>query len=64
MRLMFLTIFLVAAVLATLPAIAQNAMTPDQIKWGPALPFVQPGAQLAVIEGDPMAASGDYTVRI
>jgi quercetin dioxygenase-like cupin family protein len=42
----------------------QNAFTPDQIKWGPAPPFLSAGAQLAVIEGDPMASSGDFTVRL
>jgi len=42
----------------------QNAFTPDQIKWGPAPPFLSAGAQLAVIEGDPMATSGDFTVRL
>jgi hypothetical protein len=42
----------------------QNAFTPDQIKWGPPPPFVAPGAQLAVIEGNPMASSGDYTIRL
>ena len=26
--------------------------------------FVQPGAQLAVLEGNPMASSGDYTIRL
>ncbi len=45
-------------------AVAQNAFTPDQIKWGPAPPFVNSGAQLAVIEGNPMGSSGDYTVRL
>ena len=43
---------------------AQNAFTPDQIKYGPPPPFVAPGAQLAVIEGNPMASSGDYTIRL
>jgi hypothetical protein len=42
----------------------QNAFTPNQIMWGPAPPFLLPGAQLAVVEGDPGAASGDYTVRL
>jgi mannose-6-phosphate isomerase-like protein (cupin superfamily) len=46
------------------PAFAQNAFTPDQVKYGPAPPFLMPGAQLAVLEGDPMASSGDYTVRL
>ena len=41
-----------------------NAFAPDQIKFGPPPPFVKPGAQLAVLEGDPTAASGDYTVRL
>jgi quercetin dioxygenase-like cupin family protein len=26
--------------------------------------MIQPGAQFAVVEGDPMASSGDYTIRI
>ena len=41
-----------------------NAFTPDTITWGPPPPFVPPGAQLAVIEGNPMGSSGDYTVRL
>jgi uncharacterized RmlC-like cupin family protein len=43
---------------------SQNAFSPDQIKWGPAPPFLTAGAQFAVIEGDPMASSGDYTIRL
>ncbi len=42
----------------------KNAFTPDTIQYGPAPSFVAPGAQLAVLEGNPMAASGDYTVRL
>ena len=42
----------------------KNAFTPDDVQYGPAPPFVRPGAQLAVLEGDPMASSGDYTVRL
>lgn len=42
----------------------QNAFTPETIPWGPAPPFVQPGAQLAVLEGNPMASTGDYTIRL
>ncbi len=42
----------------------KNAFTPGTIPWGPPPPFVAPGAQLAVIEGDPTAPSGDYTVRL
>ena len=46
------------------PAADKNAFTPETIPWGPAPPFVAPGAQLAVIEGNPAAATGDYTVRL
>ena len=41
----------------------KNAFTPDDIPYGPAPAFVAPGAQLAVLEGNPGASSGDYTVR-
>ena len=53
-----------AALLAVQPSQAQNAFTPDQVKFGPAPPFIPPGAQLAVLEGDPMASSGDFTIRL
>jgi hypothetical protein len=42
----------------------KNAFTPDSVPWGPPPAFVAPGAQLAVIEGNPMATSGDYTIRL
>ncbi|HTC95572.1 MAG TPA: cupin domain-containing protein [Terriglobales bacterium] len=42
----------------------KNAFTPATIPWGPAPPFVPAGAQLAVLEGNPGASSGDYTVRL
>jgi hypothetical protein len=45
-------------------ATEKNAITPDAIPYGPPPPFVAPGAQLAVIEGNPLAPSGDYTVRL
>ena len=41
-----------------------NAFTPGTIPWGPPPPFIAPGAQLAVIEGNPAASTGDYTVRL
>jgi hypothetical protein len=50
-------------VMAGAPA-EKNAFTPDAVQWGPAPPFLAPGAQLAVLEGNPMASSGDYTVRV
>ncbi len=42
----------------------KNAFTPETIPWGPPPPFVAPGAQLAVIEGNPTGSSGDYTIRL
>ncbi|MGA1986376.1 MAG: cupin domain-containing protein [Candidatus Sulfotelmatobacter sp.] len=54
----------VAAVAAHPGAHEKNAFTPDAIQWGPPPPFVAPGAQLAVLEGNPGASSGDYTVRV
>lgn len=42
----------------------KNAFTPDTMRWGAAPPFLQPGAQLTVLEGNPSASSGDFTVRV
>lgn len=46
------------------PAEAKHAYTPGDVQWGPVPPFVPAGAQLAVIEGNPMGSTGDYTVRL
>jgi len=43
---------------------AKHAFMPDSVSYGPAPAFVEPGAQLAVLEGNPMGASGDYTIRL
>jgi len=45
-------------------ASAKNIFTPDAIPFGPAPPFLLPGAQVAVLEGDPTAKTGDFTVRL
>lgn len=45
-------------------ATEKHAFTPDAVPYGPAPSFVAPGAQLAVLEGNPMATSGDYTIRL
>jgi len=42
----------------------KNAFTPETIPWGPPPPSIPPGAQLAVIEGNPAGSTGDYTVRL
>ncbi|HKP84467.1 MAG TPA: cupin domain-containing protein [Blastocatellia bacterium] len=35
----------------------------NEVKWGPGPPSLPPGAQLAVVEGDPTKAGGTFTVR-
>jgi hypothetical protein len=42
----------------------KNAFTPDTISWGPAPAVVRAGAQFAVLEGDPTASTGDFTIRL
>jgi hypothetical protein len=42
----------------------KNTFTPDNVPYGAAPAFLNPGAQLAVLEGNPGASSGDYTVRL
>src|SRR5262249_38432107 len=37
--------------------------TPDEAKWGPAPPLLPPGAQIAVLAGNP-GAPAPYTVRL
>jgi hypothetical protein len=42
---------------------APVVVTPDKIQWGPAPPVFQPGAQFAVLAGDPGKA-GPFIVRV
>ena len=49
---------------AAAPVADKNAFTPDTVQYGPAPPFIPVGAQLAVLEGNPLASTGDYTVRL
>lgn len=68
MKFTFARIALIAAtflgLFVALHASAQNAFTPDKVQYGPVPGFLAPGAQLAVLEGDPTAATGDFTVRL
>jgi hypothetical protein len=64
MKTIVLVFLMCATMLVVAPALPQNAFSPDQIKFGPAPPALPPGAQLAVLEGDPMGSSGDFTVRL
>ena len=56
-------VLLIASIFAQHVA-APNMFTPDQIKYGPVPAFLPRGAQLAVLEGDPMSSSGDFTIRL
>jgi Domain of unknown function (DUF4437) len=42
---------------------AHIMVTPDQVKWGPGPPSLPPGAQLAVLEGDPSKAGSSFAIR-
>ncbi len=58
-------IVLIAATMAMSGGGAQQNIFPaDKIPYGPAPAFMAPGAQLAVLEGNPGASSGDFTVRL
>ncbi len=63
-KFLVLALVLAAAALMGQSGSPHNAFTPDQISWGPVPPVLPAGAQLAVLEGNPMAASGDYTLRL
>jgi quercetin dioxygenase-like cupin family protein len=64
MKSILIRALLIASMLVAAHASAQNAFTPDKVKYGPAPGSLQPGAQLAVLEGDPTATTGDFTVRL
>jgi len=42
----------------------KHTFTPGDMQWGPPPPFVPAGAQVAVVEGNPGGADGDYTIRV
>ncbi len=63
-KLRFPVLLIAVAVMGAPWGFSQNAFTPDQVKFGPAPSFIPVGAQLAVLEGDPMASTGDFTVRL
>src|ERR1700681_571566 len=55
---------LVFTICAQTASSEKHSFTPDAIPYGPAPASVPTGAQLAVLEGNPGAPSGDYTVRL
>jgi hypothetical protein len=42
---------------------AHVAVVPDEIKWGPASPKLPPGAEIAVLVGDPSVPGAPYVFR-
>jgi hypothetical protein len=64
MKLVLYLVLLSGSVFAGFLASDKNAFTPDQIPYGPVPAFISAGAQLPVLEGDPTAATGDFTVRL
>jgi hypothetical protein len=42
----------------------QNVFLPGKFNYGPPPPFLAAGAQFAVLEGDPSASTGEYTIRL
>ncbi|MBW8770978.1 MAG: cupin domain-containing protein [Gemmatimonadetes bacterium] len=43
---------------------AAPVATPQDVQWSPAPPVFQPGAQFAVVQGDPSKAGEEFTVRL
>jgi quercetin dioxygenase-like cupin family protein len=59
-----LVLFAVACASVTLgQASSPVVATVDEAKWGPAPPMLPPGAQIAVLAGNPMG-TGFYSVRL
>jgi len=49
---------------ATAASAAKHVVvTPDQIKWGPGPPSLPPGAQMAVMDGDPTQKGVPFVIR-
>lgn len=44
-------------------ATKHTVMTPSELTWGPAPPVLPPGAQIAVLDGDP-GKDGFFTLRL
>lgn len=63
MKSMLVLVLLIASTFAQ-RAPTQNMFTPNQIHYGPVPAFLPTGAQIAVLEGDPTASTGDDTVRL
>ena len=66
-QILILVAFLAVSLAFGLEAEAQESkfikVTPDEVQWNPAPPFLPKGAQLAVIKGDPNEP-GPFTIRL
>jgi quercetin dioxygenase-like cupin family protein len=56
------TLLIAALPLGALAAGEHTVMQPNELKWGPAPPGLPPGAQVAVVAGDP-GKSEPYVIR-
>src|SRR3977135_2012716 len=56
-------IALAGASMAAAQMAGHNTVTPAEVKWGPAPPSIRPGAQLAVLYGDPNK-DGMFVMRL
>jgi hypothetical protein len=63
-KVILLLLLFCTLLVAASPAPVENVFTPDKIPYGPVPAFVPAGAQLAVLEGDPTASTGDFTIRL
>lgn len=66
-QLLILVAFLAVSLAFRSEAEAQESkfikVTPNEVQWNPAPPFLPKGAQLAVIKGDP-GQQGSFTIRL
>src|SRR5512143_3858147 len=62
MKTAIVTALLLTALPAGALAMDHIAVQPNTLKWGPAPPGLPPGAQVAVVAGDP-SKDGPYVVR-
>ena len=66
-----MTLVAPALLLATATAVSQapapsghTMLTPGEMKWAPAPPGLPPGAEAAVLDGDPAVAGKPFTLRV
>ena len=63
-KILFAATLIAAAVAIAAGPSVHNAFTPDTVPYGPVPAFIPAGAQIAVLEGDPTASTGDFTIRL